>query len=110
MSLVNKEDMTKLRPASEARSTAETAEDEIQLMAVAYAINNASNTGQYKVQFQEQLRDATKSALESNGYRILFLGDVYNEERHSVIYWDKPINQQSSSNSETSGPDSEAQG
>lgn len=94
MSLVNKDEMTALRPASEARSTAQTAEDEIQLMAVAFAINQASNTGEYRVEFQEQLRDAVKSELESNGYKIIFLGDVYNKERHAIISWkEQPVQQ-----------------
>ena len=45
MSLVNKDDMTTLRSASEAAATAKTAEEDQQLLAVAFAINHASNTG-----------------------------------------------------------------
>lgn len=70
MSLVDKDHMTELRPASDALATAQTAEDEIQLKAVAFAINSASNTGQTRILFQDPLRDATKSTLESNGYEI----------------------------------------
>lgn len=70
MSLVDKDHMTELRPAAAALETALTANDEIQLKAVAFAINHASNTGETRVEFLDPLRPATKEALESKGYKI----------------------------------------
>lgn len=88
MSLVPKDQMTILRSASEAKATAQSAEDEIQLQAVAYAINNASNTGQYEVVFQEKLRDATKSELEAKGYTIKYIrNNAYDVEHQALIIW-----------------------
>ena len=43
MAQVDKDHMTELRSASDARSTAQDAEKDIQLKSVAYAINEASN-------------------------------------------------------------------
>lgn len=87
MSLVNKDDMTTLRSASEAAATAKTAEEDQQLLAVAFAINHASNTGLYRVVYQSKLLDATVQALESNGYTIKYFGDAYDAERQAIISW-----------------------
>lgn len=86
MSLVNREDLDKLRTAEEALETAETSEDEIQLKAVAYAINSASNTGQTRVVFQEKLRTNTISELEMKGYTISYIGAAA-PERQALISW-----------------------
>ena len=88
MSLVNKDEMTQLRPASEATQTAKTAEDDIQLQAVAFAINQASNTGLYRVIFQEALRENVKSQLESNGYTVRQADmRAYDQGKNVEISW-----------------------
>ena len=86
MALVKLDDMTTLRPAAEARATAETAKDEHNLQAVAYAINNASNTGEYRVVFSEFLRPATLDRLEEEGYTVL-PGGVADPNSPTVITW-----------------------
>ena len=86
MALVEKDEMTTLRPASESKSTAETALDDIQLQAVAYAINSAANTGELRVIFQETLSDKVKDELESNGYELKDAG-IASKERGTVISW-----------------------
>jgi len=86
MSIVDKDHMTELRSAADARNTAQTAEDDQQLIAVAYAINMASNTGAYDTFFQEPLRANTISKLESKGYTIK-TEDKQNQLHRTVISW-----------------------
>lgn len=86
MALVDKDHMTILRPASEAKSTAETAEDDIQLMALAHAINSASNCGEYRTVFQENIRAKNKEELESKGYTLRAAG-IADSERGTIISW-----------------------
>ena len=86
MSLVEKDEMTTLRSASESKDTAQTAEYEIQLKAVAYAINSAANTGELRTIFVGQLRDDVKEELESNGYTLTKYGQV-NPDNETVISW-----------------------
>ena len=85
MALVDKDDMTTLRPASDSKATAETAEHDIQLKAVAYAINNAANCGQESIIFQEILRQDVAGDLTSNGYK---LKRVPQTERGTLISWE----------------------
>ena len=87
MGLVNKDEMTVLRSASEAKQTAKEAEKDRQLMSVAYAINEASNTGLMRVVFQGELIDEVKEELQSKGYHILNYGAAHPEKR-SVISWE----------------------
>lgn len=70
MALVDKDEMTSLRTAAESKATAATSLDDIQKKAVAYAINNAANCGQYEVIFQEVLRESTIQSLEEKGYQL----------------------------------------
>ena len=84
MALVEKDDMTTLRSAADSRATAETAEHDIQVKAVAYAINNAANCGQDRIIFQEILRPDVASDLVSNGY---VLTRVPETERGTLISW-----------------------
>ena len=86
MSRVDRDQMTTLRPAADAYQTSLTAEDEIQLEAVAYAINNASNTGEVRVVFQTPLRPNVESQLKSNGYTIRLIG-IAELERQTLISW-----------------------
>lgn len=86
MGLVDKNDMTTLYPASSSKSTAESAEDDIQLKAVAYAINSAANTGQMKVTFQEHLREAVKIQLKSKGYEVKPSGIAVKDSSY-IISW-----------------------
>ncbi len=87
MALVDKNDMTTLRPASDSKATAETAEQDIQLKALAYAINNAANCGQTNVIFQERILDANIAELKSKGYTIRQDRFVSSTERSTLIEW-----------------------
>lgn len=86
MALVEKDEMTILRSAADSKSTAATAGDDIQLKAVAYAINSAANCGQLSVVFQEELRSNVTSELESKGYELRKEG-VTPIERSTLISW-----------------------
>lgn len=88
MSLVKREDMTTLRPASEAKATAATAEDDLQIQSIAYLINEAANTGLYRVVYQQHLRENVKKTLESNGYTIKYVNNnSYDLQHHALILW-----------------------
>lgn len=80
------EDLTTLHPASECKTTAESAEYTQQLRAVAYSINSAANCGEFMTEFQTRLRDDVKSDLESNGYTIINNGRAV-EDQPVVISW-----------------------
>ena len=79
--------MTTLRPASDSRATAQTAEQDIQLKALAYAINNAANCGQTNVIFQEKILDVNIDELKSKGYKIRQDRFVSSTERSTLIEW-----------------------
>jgi len=86
MALVDREHMTELRSASDAKATALSAESDIQLQSVAYAINEASNTGLTRTIFRGVLLDNTKTQLESKGYKLQNYGEVQ-PENMTVISW-----------------------
>lgn len=84
MALVEKDEMTTLRPAADSKATAETAEHDIQIKAVAYAINQAANCGQDSIVFQEIIRKDVADELVSKGYA---LRQVPPTERGTLISW-----------------------
>ena len=86
--LIPADEMTTLVPATQAQSIAATAEDAIQLKAVAYLINNAANTGQYRAKYNDELRPYVVQQLKSNGYTIRYTGNVYNVEHDCIISWE----------------------
>lgn len=88
MARIDRDDMTTLHPASECAQVASTAEDDIQLSAVAYLINNAANTGLYKAEFLQKLRPAVKEQLESNGYKLRYSGGA-DPESSVEIMWEQ---------------------
>lgn len=89
MSLVDKDHMTELRDASAALETALTAVDDTQLKAVAFVINNASNTGETRVIYQSPLTDEVRSQLESKGYKVEPMKGTAKREgqEETVISW-----------------------
>lgn len=89
MALVDKDDMIKLRTAAESRETAQTAEHDIQIKAVAYAINNAANCGQNSIIFQELLRKDVASELNSKGYHLEYVPET---DRGVLISWKESAN------------------
>lgn len=86
MNLVDKDHMTELYTAAQSRQTAATAEDDIQLKAVAFAINSAANTGQLRVIFQEPLRPSVVEQLEGSGYTIQYISAA-KQDQQALISW-----------------------
>ena len=86
MALVDKDHMTELRPASDAATTAATAEVDIQTQAVAYAINSASNTGERRTIFQGVLLPDVEEDLVSKGYTLKHIGEAHPDYR-VLISW-----------------------
>lgn len=76
MALIPRDKLTELVTAEQAKSTAESAAADIQLQAVAYAINCAANTGETRTEFKETMLPETKSALEAKGYKVQFIGQA----------------------------------
>lgn len=90
MTLVNKDEMIKLRSASDSRATAQTAEKDIQLQAIAYAINTAANTGLFSTIYQSPLLDGVKEELEGKGYVVRFVNNnSMQKEHHTLISWNE---------------------
>lgn len=90
MSLVSKDEMTTLRSAADSRATAQSAEKDIQLQAIAYAINTAANTGLLETLYQTQLIDGVKEELESKGYTVRFVNNnSIQREHHALISWEE---------------------
>ena len=87
MALVPKDEMTTLRSAADAYSTSQTAEYEQQLKAVAFAVNEASNTGETRTMFLGKLLDDVKSELESKGYTVKENEQAANPPIQNVISW-----------------------
>lgn len=88
MALVDRDKMTELRTASQSQETAAGAFDEIELAAVAYAINNAANTGEYKAVYNQPIRQATHAALIAKGYTVRSIG-VAKQSDETLISWEK---------------------
>lgn len=85
--LIPRDEMTTLLPTSDVQTIAANAEDAIQLQAVAYAINNAANTGEYSTTFLTKLRPYTVQQLKTNGYKIRYTGTPYDIELRCIISW-----------------------
>lgn len=91
MSLVEKDKMTELRTAAQSYETSISSEDEVQLKAVAYAINSAANTGQLNTVFQGAIRPAVLEELESKGYNIRDIGTAQ-QDKQMLISWNNNSN------------------
>lgn len=70
MALIPVEELSVLKPASEAKSVSQSALDSQQIMTVAHQINTAANTASTHVVYYGDLREATKKSLKDNGYKI----------------------------------------
>ena len=86
MALVEHDKMTTLYDASQSAATAATALDDIQLKAVAFAINSAANSGETSTTFSEDLRQATLDALKAKNYTIQNIGKA-DPSKLKLISW-----------------------
>ena len=84
MALVEKDEMTTLRTASDSKATAANSLDDIQTKAVAYAINSAANCGEYTTIFQEVIRPNVKSELLEKGYVLTPAPEL---NKGTIISW-----------------------
>lgn len=87
MAQVDRDHMTELRSAADSKTTAQTAEKDSQLKAVAYAINEAANTGAFTTVFKGVLLDEVKTQLESEGYELKPYTAIISENS-TVISWE----------------------
>lgn len=87
-SLIPSSDMTTLQDASKCREVAESAEAIHEMMKVAYAINNAANTGELCVTWSGTLMQTTKDSLESAGYKVEAVEDIAREGTRYTISWE----------------------
>ena len=70
MARIDQKDLCILKTASEVRTVASTADKELELSRIAFAINNAANSGAYEVEWADVISDDAKSTLKSKGYTI----------------------------------------
>ena len=70
MSRIAPEDMTTLIAASEAKTVAATAAEDLEEMQVAHCINEAANTGEYTAYYSRPLSQTMITKLEGQGYTI----------------------------------------
>lgn len=71
MSLIPKDEMTELKTASDVKTVADGAVDDIREMEAAYLINSAANTGEHRAVWAKEMPDTLKSTLEGKGYQVL---------------------------------------
>lgn len=87
MSLIPREELTKLKSASEVRSVAESAYEIHEEMSVAHDINTAANSGEKSVTVVRNLSESILSKLKANGYTITDASENYPEPYCFVISW-----------------------
>jgi hypothetical protein len=68
--MIAKEDMSILISAQEAKAQAATALDDIEEMTIAYAINNAANTGEARLKYTGYMSPYIISKLKGLGYTV----------------------------------------
>ena len=88
MALIDIKDMNELKTAAEVRTVAQTALVDQQTGAVAYQINQAANTGEYRCFVSGPLLPEVLQALETAGYGATPAGIAKEDDRY-VIDWYK---------------------
>ena len=68
MARISEENISTLYTADQLASTASTAKEEVQLLAIACLCNRAANNGLYSVEYTETIYDANRVKLRDNGY------------------------------------------
>lgn len=85
MALIPIDEMNQLRPAEELAKVAQTAQEDLQLMRIAHALNTNANTGSTVVRVSDiKLFDSVKEQLEKQGYTIQFRGG--NDSHYIISY------------------------
>ena len=88
MSRIDPEDMTTLQTAAAVKTVAEGAVAELEEMQVAHAINEAANTGEYRVVYSKPISPALRTKLTSKGYTLTFPLPIANPADETIISWE----------------------
>lgn len=87
MSLIPREELTTLKPASDVRSVADSAYEIHEEMSVAHDINTAANSGEKSVAIVRKLSENLSAKLKAQGYTITDASENYPEPYCYVISW-----------------------
>lgn len=78
MALIAQKDMTTLHSASEVKTVAASAVDDINLSRIAAKINEAANTGETNIYWMDKIKKNVLDTLKSKGYVV---------EKHDLGYY-----------------------
>lgn len=87
MSLIPREELTTLKPASDVRNVADSAYEIHEEMSVAHDINTAANSGEKSISIVRKLSDNLIEKLKAQGYTITDASENYPEPYCYVISW-----------------------
>lgn len=87
MSLIPREELTTLKPASDVRNVADSAYEIHEEMSVAHDINTAANSGEKSITIVRKLSENLESKLKAKGYTITTASENYTEPYCYVISW-----------------------
>ena len=87
MSLIPREELTTLKPASDVRNVADSAYEIHEEMSVAHDINTAANSGEKSITIVRKLSENLESKLKARGYTITTASESYPEPYCYVISW-----------------------
>lgn len=87
MSLIPREELTTLKPASDVRNVADSAYEIHEEMSVAHDINTAANSGEKSITIVRKLSENLESKLKAKGYTITTASENYPEPYCYVISW-----------------------
>lgn len=87
MSLIPREELTTLKPASDVRNVADSAYEIHEEMSVAHDINTAANSGGKSITIVRKLSENLESKLKAKGYTITTASESYPEPYCYVISW-----------------------
>lgn len=87
MSLIPREELTTIKPASDVRNVADSAYEIHEEMSVAHDINTAANSGEKSITIVRKLSENLESKLKAKGYTITTASENYPEPYCYVISW-----------------------
>lgn len=76
MALIPQDKLNVLIPASDVKSTADTACAVLEEQSVAFMINSAANTGAHQCLYNHPISESLISKLKKNGYTVAAVKDV----------------------------------
>ena len=88
MSRIPQDELTTLKAATAVKTVAEGAVAELEEMQVAHAINEAANTGEYRVVYSKPISPALRTKLTGKGYTLTFPLPIANPADETIISWE----------------------